>query len=176
MLKPQDCIILLKLIANSQKEWSQRQLADSLAISLGEINAGIKRLLEAGLLRKDGSKHFIYIIRAAEEFLIYSVKYLFPGKPGEYTRGIATGIGASLFHNKIASSNADFLPVWPDAQGEQQGVALKPIYHSVPQALRNNPDQGFYELLAIIDVIRSGRARERNIAVQLLKDKLENEK
>ena len=69
--------------------------------------------------------------------------------------------------------NENFMSVWPDANGKQRGIALKPIYHSVPKALRENPDQDFYELLAIVDVIRSGRARERNLAVQLLKERLE---
>lgn len=53
MLKPQDCIILIKLLANPGVEWSQRQLAQSLCISLAETNAGIKRLGDAGLLRKN---------------------------------------------------------------------------------------------------------------------------
>lgn len=53
MLKPQDCIILIKLLANPGMDWSQRQLAKALCISLAEINAGIKRLGDAGLLRKD---------------------------------------------------------------------------------------------------------------------------
>ena len=176
MLKPQDCIILLKLLANPDRKWSQRQLAKTLCISLSEINAGIKRLLEAGLLRKtEESGEFIPIIATAEEFLISGLKYLFPGKLGEYTRGMPTGIGAPLFHDKISLGN-DPVPVWPDALGEQKGVALPPVHPSVPRALREYPDQKFYELLVLVDVIRSGRARERNMAIQLLKDRLRHEK
>jgi hypothetical protein len=80
-----------------------------------------------------------------------------------------------MFHGKIAPGN-DPIPVWPDAQGDSRGVALNPIHPSVPKALRDNPDQGFYELLVLIDVIRSGRARERNMAIQLLKDRLRHAK
>lgn len=58
MLKSQDCIILIKLLANPGSEWSQRQLAKSLCISLAETNAGIKRLIDAGLLRKDKENGF----------------------------------------------------------------------------------------------------------------------
>lgn len=68
------------------------------------------------------------------------------------------------------------MPVWPDAQGEKRGAALFPIHPAVSKALRENPDQGFYELLVLIDVIRSGRARERNMAIQILKDRLKHEK
>ena len=105
MLKPQDCIILLKLLANPDKEWSQRQLSEALLISLSEVNAGIKRLVESGLLRKIEKSQFVPIIAAAEEFLITGLKYVFPGKLGQYTRGLSTGIGAPLFRNTIALGN-----------------------------------------------------------------------
>jgi hypothetical protein len=68
------------------------------------------------------------------------------------------------------------IPVWPDVLGEKRGVALAPIHPSVPKALRENPDHSFYELLVLIDAIRSGRARERNIAATLLKGKLKHAK
>jgi biotin operon repressor len=171
MLKSQDCIILVKLLANPGAEWSQRQLAKVLCISLAEINAGIKRLEEAGLLRKDKQGKLFPNINAAEEFLVSGIKFLFPGKLGEYTRGIPTSIAAPLFRDKIALGN-DPIPVWPDASGEQKGVALAPIHPSIPKALRESPDQLFYEMLVLIDAIRSGRARERNMAVTLLKEKL----
>lgn len=88
---------------------------------------------------------------------------------------MSTGIAAPLFHGKIAPGKDPML-VWPDAQGETRGVALPPIHPAVPKALRTNPDKRFYELLVLIDVIRSGRARERNMAIQLLKNRLQYEK
>jgi hypothetical protein len=175
MLKSQDCVILVKLLANPGVDYSQRQLATLLCVSLSEINSGIKRLGDAGLLRKDKQAKLFPNIDSAEEFLISGLKFFFPAKLGEYTRGIPTSIAAPLFHNKIASGK-DPLPVWPDAIGVQKGVSLEPIHPSIPKALRQNPDQLFYELLVLIDVIRSGRARERNMAVVLLKEKLRNAK
>jgi hypothetical protein len=171
MLKPQDCIILIKLLANPGIDWSQRQLAKALCISLAEINAGIKRLGDAGLLRKDKDDRLFPNINAAEEFLISGIKFFFPAKLGEYTRGMPTAIAAPIFHDKIALGN-DPIPVWPDAFGEKRGVALAPLHPSIPKALRENPDQSFYELLVLIDAIRSGRPRERNLAADLLKEKL----
>jgi DNA-binding Lrp family transcriptional regulator len=174
MLKPQDCIILLKLLANPKVNWSQRQLAEALCISLAETNAGLKRLLETGLLRKANETQFLPIIAAVEEFLIVGLKYLIPGRLGEYTRGVPTAVGAPLFHDKIAKGS-DPIPVWPDAHGTERGVALNPIHPSVPKALRKTPDQAFYELLVLVDAIRSGRARERNMAIQLLKNRIRDE-
>jgi hypothetical protein len=174
MLKPQDCVILIKLLANPKVEWSQRQLAQSLCISLSEINAGINRLGEAGLLRKDKQARLFPNIAAAEEFLISALKFFFPVKLGEYTKGVPTSIAAPLFHDKIPLGN-DPMPVWPYALGEKKGVALPPLHPSIPKALRESPDQSFYDMLALIDVIRTGRARERNLAAELLKEKLKYE-
>jgi hypothetical protein len=175
MLKPQDCVVLIKILANPNIEWSQRQLSRVLSISLAEINGGIKRLNEAGLLRKNEDGAFSPNINAAEEFLISSIKFLFPAKLGEYTRGMPTSIAAPIFHEKIAIGN-DPIPVWPDAFGEKKGVALEPLYHTIPKALHENPDQSFYEFLVLIDAIRSGRPRERNLAIALLKEKLQHAK
>ncbi len=55
-------------------------------------------------------------------------------------------------------------------------MALKPIHPSIPKALRENPDQHLYGLLILIDAIRSGKTRERNLAIQHLKDRLKHEK
>lgn len=174
MIKPQDCMILIKLVANSEKAWSQRDLAKNLYISLAETNAGIKRLIEMGLLRRDNkSSHLIPNLSTVEEFLVHSIKFLFPGKLGEFTRGIPTGIAAELFQNKIATGN-DPLLVWPDALGEVRGVALLPIHPSIPKSIRYNPDNEFYEILVLLDVIRLGRPRERNIAIQLLKERIKS--
>jgi len=175
MLKAQDCIIFIKLLANPSVEWSQRQLANQLRISLAEINAGIRRLGNAGLLRKDKQGKLYPNFDVAEEFLVSGIKFFFPGKLGQYTRGVPTGIAASIFHDKIPLGH-DPMPVWPDAEGEKRGVALEPIYPSVPRALRENPDPLFYEILVLIDVIRLGRARERELAIKLLKERIKHGK
>lgn len=175
MLKSQDCIILVKLLTNPGMTWTQRELAKLLCISLSEVNGGIKRLSEAGLLRKNKHGMLFPNINVSEEFLVNAVKFFFPGKLGEYTRGIPTSIAAPVFHGKISTGN-DPLPVWPDAIGETKGVALLPIHSSIPKSLRENPDNTFYEILALIDAIRSGRARERNMAITLLKKRLQHAK
>ena len=171
MLKSQDCVVLIKLLANIGIELSQRQLSAALGISLAEVNAGIKRLEETGLLRKDKQGKLFPNVHAAEEFLIHSLKFLFPGKLGEYTRGTPAAIAAPIFRDKIALGN-DPIPVWPDAMGEERGVALLPIHPNLSRTLRANPDSAFHELLVLIDVMRSGRPRERNLAAELLKEKL----
>ncbi len=101
------------------------------------------------------------------------MKYAFPAQLGEYTRGLATSYAAPIFKKRITLGQ-DPIPVWPHAEGNKRGWALKPLYPSVPQSLISYPDQAFYDLLALVDAIRQGRARERNIAAKLIREKLNN--
>lgn len=188
MLKPQDIVILLKILSNlasskgnADELLSQNTLATHLCMSASEVNAGIKRLVLSGLLgpvnRKTANINkviFLPIKAACEECLVSGVKYFIPVQLGVYTRGIATSYAAPLFEKHILLGN-DPIPVWPYAEGEHRGLALDPLYRSVPNSLTQYPDPFFYELLVLIDTIRSGRARERNLAIKLLKERLHYE-
>jgi hypothetical protein len=166
MLKPQDIVLLLKILStmtlskdNPDKVLSQNKLAKYLCMSASEVNAGIKRLLLSGLLGSVIEKDKIILLpikTACEECLISGVKYFFPAKLGTYTRGIATSYAAPIFAQHIMLGN-DPIPVWPFAEGKQRGLTLEPLYSSVPESLTKYPDQLFYELLVLIDTIRSGR-------------------
>ena len=48
---------------------------------------------------------------------------------------------------------------------------MDPLFFNVPYAARR--DQQLYELLALVDALREGRARERNLAVTELGRRLE---
>jgi hypothetical protein len=61
-------------------------------------------------------------------------------------------------------------PVWPDPEGAERGNAVAPLHASVPKAAKRDPH--LYELLAFLDAVRIGRARERNLANDLLKKEL----
>ena len=174
MLKPQDCVLLLKIIANPRKSWSQRALATELCISVFEVNKGIKRLVNSELIRKESTDPVKLIpnLTAAKEFFIHGVRYCFPAKLGELTPGIPTSIAAPIFKDKFLLGNEP-LPVWPYGKGKLRGVALSPLYKSVPQSVDEHPDDEFYNLLALVDTIRQGRARERALAIKMLKEKLE---
>lgn len=96
------------------------------------------------------------------------MKYFIPVEVGVYTRGIATRYASPIMSKDILQGN-DPIPVWPYAEGDRRGLALEPLYRSVPASVAKYPDQLFYEMLVLIDSIRSGRARERNIAIKFLK-------
>jgi hypothetical protein len=65
------------------------------------------------------------------------------------------------------------IPVWPDSDGTRQGAAVEPLYRSVPIAAKNDP--ALYDLLALVDALRIGRARERKFAEQELERRLSHE-
>ena len=60
--------------------------------------------------------------------------------------------------------------VWPDPEGTLRGQSIRPLYATVPSAARN--DQKLYELLALVDAIRVGKARERKLAEEELGKRL----
>lgn len=98
---------------------------------------------------------------------MHGLKYAFPAERGEPTRGIAAAYAAPVFEGKFVISE-DLPPVWSYAEGDVKGFDLKPLYKSVPIAVKNDPV--LYDYMAIIDALRSGRAREVAAAKQMLKD------
>jgi hypothetical protein len=85
-------------------------------------------------------------------------------------RGTPTSCAAPPLTKIIATAETDHAPLWPDAEGSVRGYALEPLYPSVPKAARL--DKALYELLALVDAIRDGRARERNLAIEHLRTRL----
>lgn len=136
------------------------QMATDLSISASEVHAALRRLVLSRLVSSDADGNRP-LLDAAEEFLVHGVKYAFPAKRGEVTRGLLTSYAAPPL-NKEIDAGAELPPVWPFSEGEQRGASLEPLYKTVPIAARR--DKKLYELLALIDAIRDGRARERKLA------------
>jgi DNA-binding Lrp family transcriptional regulator len=160
-MKPQDILVLLKICVMAEDKWSIAALAKSISMSASEVHAAIKRLENAGLLFSRKPK-----TASAEEFIIHGLKYVFPAVIGRECRGIPTAHSASPLSKLVVSDPKDML-VWPYEFGNARGQSVNPLYKSVPLAVKN--DFKLYELLALADAIRTGRAREREIAVSELK-------
>ena len=166
-LKPQDILVLLKLIVLRDTIWSYPMLAKSLFMSQSEVHASIQRAEAACLFDRHRSR----VLRSSLfEFLVHGLKYAFPATRGGSTRGIPTGYAAPPLNRLIHGASGD-PPVWPDPDGEVRGYELSPLYRSVPKAVAVDPE--LYELLALVDAIREGRAREATLAIEELKSRLE---
>ena len=169
-LKPQDVLVLLKLVALGRVSWSYAGLAAQLGMSPSQLHAAVKRVLAAQLAVREGDA-IVPHIRNLEEFLVHGVRYAFIPERGEMTRGVPTGYAAPPLSGHIVAPNEP-PPVWPDAEGEVRGAAFAPLYSLAPRAARL--DARLYELLVLVDAIRGGRARERDFAVNELRRRLES--
>ncbi len=98
------------------------------------------------------------------EFVAHGIRYVFPPRRGAIVRGMATAHAAPVLAAYFAASDAVF-PVWPDPHGDVTGTAFEPLYRSVPFAARR--DERLYTALALVDAIRGGGAREREVAAKV---------
>jgi hypothetical protein len=169
MLRPVDILVALKILT-SDKTWTQMILASQLCLSSSQVNGAIKQLLDSGLMGLNQNKPYP-LFAAIEEFLLCGLKYSFPAQIGDLTIGMPTAYAAEPLSKEIMLGN-DPIPVWPFVNGTKRGIALEPLHKNVPKALTEFPDQKLYNLLTLIDALRFGKAREKNIAKLLLKSLL----
>jgi hypothetical protein len=159
-LKPQDVYVVLKLVAAGLRRAPYSHLAIELVMSPSEVHGSVKRAQTSGLLHGTALDDRPNVT-ALEEFLVHGLKYAFPAERGGLTRGVATSYGAPPMQHLIAPTDEP-IPVWPHPEGKQRGVSLAPLYRTAPEAAMR--DESFYELLALADVLRDGRVRERKFA------------
>ena len=166
ILKRQDIFIMLKLVGRDGSEWSYPALSHELSMSASEVHAGVKRAVAARLMDMHRK---IPVKTNLLEFLIHGVKYAYPPDRGGITRGMPTGYAAQPLRELIMQLDEP-PPVWPDPQGQVRGYEFSPLYSSVPHACKADPK--LYELLALVDAIRDGRARERKIAIKEIQSRI----
>lgn len=159
-MKAQDIVVLLKIISMENTTWSQLILADELFMSQSEISQSMARSKYAGLLDPSGKK----VSRLSfMEFLQFGIRYVFPQQPGAVVRGVPTAHSAPPLNIEIQSTEHY---VWPSGKGTVRGQSIVPLYPSVVKAV--NVDHKLYEYLALVDALRVGRAREKELAIDML--------
>ena len=168
-MKPQDVLIVLKLLASG---WpgSYAALGQKIGLSASEAHAALRRAQQSGLVHPNSNRPNK---SALAEFLLHGLKYVFPAQPGPSSRGMPTSFAAPPLAGEFisqASSADENILVWPDPEGEHRGYELKPLCRSVPKAARNDPK--LYEWLVLADALRSGRARERELAAKIVGERL----
>lgn len=159
-MRPQDIVLLLKILTVQTPDWQYRDLAAALYLSTSEIAESLNRSHIAGLI--DESKRKVHR-RSLMEFIQHGLHYVFPQVPGTLVTGIATA-HSYPFYERLFKSEMNY--VWPDDNGNMRGLAIQPLYHSAVKAVKQ--DELLYKLLASIDIIRVGRVRELKIAIEEL--------
>jgi hypothetical protein len=159
-MRPLDIVILLKIAAKGNSNWLNKNLSNELSISASEVSESLNRSWLAGFLDETKKKLFRH---ALLEFLCHGLKYVFPQKPGELVKGMPTAHSAPI---ASPTFNSDEPYVWPYTQGTVRGQAIEPLYPTVPKAAEQDPY--LYDLLALCDMLRVGRAREAKFAAEKL--------
>lgn len=188
-MKRQDIGLLLKLYSlQKQEEKSQsnlsgesqpdaiisrytaRALEQETGISKSQINLSIRRCYDVGLARRDRRLGIPRVnTQVLFDFIVNGLKLVFPVKPMEITRGIATAFSAPVLKEKLMSAG-ELAMVWPDARGDTKGQSIEPLFKSVTFAIKQDPEM--YALLALVDAVRVGQPREANLAIEMLKERL----
>jgi len=160
-----DIFVILKVVAKRGQPWTQRELTDELSVNPSLVQAALKNAAEAKLyspIRKlaNGTR--------LEEALVHGAKYFLVPKRGSEVRGMPTAWSAPPLSDMLDSGGVPL--VWPDPKGETRGLSLEPLHPSVPKAAALDPF--LYELLALLDTLRVGGARESKLAEKELHQRL----
>lgn len=198
ILKPQDLLVALKLVALGSERWTYARLAKELGLSASEAHAGVQRCLRSGLLVEnisvdldDPATHEellsrdVYPVKSRRrralqanasgnpvrphdrllaEFVIHGARFVFVPDRLPLSVGVPTSHSAPAFAGVFAPGSTDF--VWPHPNGQVRGQGIGPLHPNVPFAAMQ--DAKLYEMLALFDAIRVGRARERGMAIDRL--------
>jgi hypothetical protein len=141
--------------------WQYRDLAAVLFMPISEISNSLKRSDKAGLINLDSRK---VSRQSLMEFLNFGLRYVFPTSPLAMVTGTATA-HSHPYYKQFFKAELEY--VWPDEDGKIRGLKIEPLHPNVPKAVKE--DELLYKLLASIDIMRVGRVREMNKAIEQLK-------
>ena len=164
-MRPQDILVLLKILTFSDENWTLSDISESIGISTAEVSGSLERSRVAGFLNQAKRKVNRLALR---EFLIHGLKYVFPAQIGATVRGIATAHSASPIKEQITEGKDIF--VWAYSRGTRRGNSIIPLYKTIPKIIDGQRE--LYEYLVITDTFRIGRVREIEIATNELDKKL----
>lgn len=169
-LKPQDLVVLFKLVTlRGAARVPYAELAKQLRLSAFEAHAAVQRLGAARLVvEMEGELR--PVMSAVKDFVLHGAQYSFPASRGEITIGFPTAYAVPPLKERVLFAD-EMPPVWPHPEGSTRGAALFPLYEKLPLAALDEP--ALYELLALFDALRVGQAREREIASNLLEERLQ---
>ena len=168
-LRGQDLLVLFKQVSQPDQVRTYAALGEALHLSTSQAHRSVQRCLASGLAVAHSRGEWRAVRSALLEFSIHGVRYAFPAKPGTQKRGIPTSIGAAPLNALINAASGE-APVWPHPKGTTKGPAVAPISPTAPDAAIVDPT--LHQLLALLDALRIGRARERELAAKLLGEAL----
>jgi hypothetical protein len=163
MVKPPDIYVLAGLLVED-RQWSYRSLAERLRVPHPLVQRGLVRAQEADLYSKE--RRGVHVPHF-EEFAIHALRFVAPAQLGPLVSGVPAAWAAEPMASAIRSSGDDPPPVWPYAEGRVRGQAIEPLHSAAPDAAEDWRELG--AILAILDSLRAGDPRVRQVAEKLLR-------
>lgn len=156
MLKPLDIVVgIAAHLWPEPDPWSFERLAGRLGIAASQAHTSLRRMDTAGLYRPSDRSLRVH---AFLRFAVHGIPFAFPAAPGESALGIVTAHSAPPLAGLLVY---DEPYVWPTGAGVR-GASVIPLHPSVPAAAAE--DAPLHAALALVDALRVGRARERQLA------------
>ena len=157
-LSTTDVAVLLHLLVHPDASYGD--MAAMLGVGKATAHASVARLLRSGLAHAVGQSGVAAALGPAGEFLQYGAAYAFPAVTVPRARGIRTGFAAP--GNEGLNALDVFPMVWPSRLGNAFGMGVTPLVPRAPDVSFRDP--ALYRLLALVDVLRLGDARAREVA------------
>jgi hypothetical protein len=155
-MRPQDIVVILKIVLKRNNAWQMKDLSYELNISLSEISESIHRSVLAGLMAADKKT---VLKQALLEFIKYGLKYVFPVKPGGIVVGLPTAHSTEILKKEISSKEVYVIPYF---DGNAKGFEIEPLYANLPIACSKDPELCL--VIGLIDCLRIGKNREVQLA------------
>ena len=190
ILKPFDIVVALKIGLNEKAlrqnlgsegrstSNSVSDLANSLYKAKGDVSRAINRLIQLGLVSERqprdndvlavNRKYYSIQRHSLVEFLCFGIRHVFAPENSGYGRGVPSGWSCPLIKSPM---NPPEVPlVWAKPGGDVLGEFIEPLYAKCVDAVAVDP--GLYELLSLIDIVRTGKPREIKYAKELIQERV----
>ena len=158
-LQPFDIVLGLRLLRPFR---TLAEVADELNVVQSQIHYSLRRLEVCGLTRP--GKHEVNRHNLAE-FIEHGIRYAFPAKVGSETLGVPTAHSAAILSKEIDAGDA-FVWAAPNSTQTIRGYEIAPLYPGATKLRETSP--ATYQLVALVDSVRAGQARERRLALEHL--------
>jgi hypothetical protein len=166
VLRPVDIVVLLQLLRHPGKDWTVRSLAGELHLPSASLQRSLERLGATPAF--DAPRRRVSLSGCAELFE-HALRFIAPVLRGGETRGLPTAWAVPPLSQHLAPVD-ELPPVWPHPLGEERGLEVQPLHPAVVSLARSDP--AMYELLALVDALRVGDARTRELAAELLRERI----
>lgn len=171
-MKRVDVYVLVSMLVKKQKPETLEHWGARTGLSVSVLHRCLKQL-QKSMLIVESDKGYEPVFRNLKEFLITGFPYVFPEEKGKLQRGFVTGIDGSSLKGDFVDSEFPF--VWAHYEGDTKGFSIEPLHKAIPDLISSKRlDSDLYEILALLDVLRTGQRREIEAAKRRLSELVEH--